>query len=650
MAISRIGTGRMALTMATQRRLSRLDILVLSAWCGLAGGVLEVGTRVVCKIIPSHRMYLMSRHFIWMAPLSNLLLFSGIGLLLALATKYWPRRGSWLFARLVCFLAILPVLIVMGPGIYPWAWAILAIGIALRLVPILERRMTQLRRWLMLSFLAVLGGVLVLAGGMLGGDWLKERRELSRPVPAGDSPNVLLIVLDTVRADHLSLYGYRRPTSPTLERLAKQGIRFDEVRATAPWTLPSHASMFTGRWPHELDVNWDTRLGTKFPTLAEYLGSHGYATAGFVANVMYCSSEFGLDRGFTHYEDYVLEPTTPLRMCYLGDLTLKTVARLGLTLSSSLGAYSFLPQTRSKFWRILANDPKLTANLINREFLGWLSQRREPARPFFAFLNYYDAHSPNLLPSGVPYRFGLQPRTEADAFVFDHWVELDKRMLPPYYKTLAQDCYDSCLGYLDEQLDELFGELKRRGVFDRTLVIVTSDHGEGLGEHDLFLHGESLYRNEIRVPLLIVLPGQDRSVLVNETVSLRDMPATIVDLTGLGTGTPFPGRSLARLWQGSRPEAPAPAEGVAISELAGPSPSDPNQGRSPIHRGAMASLAEGDFVYIRNDGDGSEELFNERDDPNEFDNRARLATAQAIKKRLRMRLDRIRAGHPGASE
>ena len=112
--------------MATAGRLGPLDVLVLSAWCGLAGGLLEAGTRVVCKILPSHRMYSMSRHFIWMAPLSNLLLFTGIGLFLALATKFWPRLGGWLFSRLVCFLAILPVLIVMSPRIYPWAWAILA--------------------------------------------------------------------------------------------------------------------------------------------------------------------------------------------------------------------------------------------------------------------------------------------------------------------------------------------------------------------------------------------------------------------------------------------------------------------------------------------------------------------------------------------
>ena len=172
---------------------------------------------------------------------------------------------------------------------------------------------------------------------MFGGDWLKERRELCRPLPPGDPPNVLLIVMDTVRADRLSLYGYHRPTSPALEALAKGGIRFDEARATAPWTLPSHASMFTGRWPHELDASWRTPLGTKFPTLAEYLGSRGYATAGFVANVEYCSSEFGLDRGFTHYEDYAFEPMTPLRLCFLGDVALKGVSRLGWMLSAHLG-------------------------------------------------------------------------------------------------------------------------------------------------------------------------------------------------------------------------------------------------------------------------------------------------------------------------
>jgi arylsulfatase A-like enzyme len=626
-------------TTATPRRLGPLDVLVLAAWCGLAGGLLEVGTRVVCKLLPEHRMYGMSRHFIWMGPLSSLLLISGVGLLLALATRCWPRRGAWLSARLAVFLAVLPVLFVVSSRIYPSAWVVVAIGISSRLVPIFERHPAEARRWLLWSFPALVSVVVILAGIMLGGDWLKERREESRPLPSGAPPNVLLIVMDTVRADHLSLYGYRLPTSPTLERLARRGIRFDEARATAPWTLPSHASMFTGRWPHELGVTWRVSPETKFTTLAEYLGSRGYATTGFVANLEYCSHEFGLDRGFAHYEDYVLEPLAPLRMCMLGDLVLKGLYHLGWNLSASLGAVPFLPHKDSPVWRILNGGPRLDADMINREFLGWLSRRREPERPFFAFLNYFDAHSSYMLPPGNPYRFGRPPKTDADVHVLVEWMTLDKLKLGPYYHNLARDCYDSCISHLDKKLGELFDELERRGILDHTLVIVTSDHGEGLGEHDLFFHGESLYRTEIRVPLLIVSPGQDRPANVSETISLRDLPATIVDLAGQGAGSPFPGRSLAGLWRDPHPTRLSAEGGGAISELPGPNPSDPNQGRAPIHRGALTSIAEADYVYIRNEGDGSEELFNQRDDPNEVDNRARSESARDIKERLRTQLD-----------
>jgi arylsulfatase A-like enzyme len=645
------GTGRTALTTVAQRRFSPLDVFVLSAWCGLAGGLLEVGTRVVCKSIgSSDQLYMMSRHFHWIAPLSSLLLFSAIGLILALLTKLWPRRGGWLFSRLICGLAILPLLMVSVPKIYPWAWALVALGIATHLVPIFEGRRNEVWRWLMPSFPALLGIVLVLGGFVLGADWLKVRREVSRPLPSGGSPNVLLIVLDTVRADRLSLYGYRRPTSTTLERLAKEGIRFDEARATAPWTLPSHASMFTGRWPHELGVAWHTPLSTKFPTLAEYLGSRGYATAGFVANTLYCSYDAGLDRGFSYYEDYIVQPMSPLRMCYLGNVMWKGAAYLGSTLTSSLSAGPFLAARDTAIWGILATDGKKNASSINRSFLDWLSRRVEPTRPFFAFLNYFDAHSVYLLPKGAPYRFGLQPRTEADAQVFNEWFYLDKLRLPPYYITLVQDCYDSCLGYLDERLGELFDELKRRGVLDNTVVIVTSDHGEGLGEHDLFFHGETLYRTEIHVPLLIMLPDQDRPVIVNDIVSLRDLPATIVDLIGQAMGAPFPGRSLARLWRDVRPGDPSLAGAGAFSELPSPNPYDPNQGRSPAHRGPLVSLAEGDFVYIRNEGDGTEEIFNERADPNEIDNRVGFEATQAVKERLRERLNQMRAGQRGAAD
>ena len=220
---------------------------------------------------------------------------------------------------------------------------IFCLGIASLLVPMLERHEIALRWSLLKTLPCLLGLVLVLAGFTFGRDWLKQRRETGRPLPSATSPNVLLIVLDTVRADHMSLYGYGRATTPVLERLAKQGIRFDQARATAPWTLASHASIFTGRWPHELAVKWLTPLGGNSPTLAEYLGSHGYATAGFVANTFYCSYDTGLDRGFTHYEDYDLERLGPFRTARLVDLSLTTISEMGRRLSESFDAGPFRP-------------------------------------------------------------------------------------------------------------------------------------------------------------------------------------------------------------------------------------------------------------------------------------------------------------------
>ena len=225
------------------------------------------------------------------------------------------------------------------------------------------------------------------------------------------------------------------------------------------------------------------------------------------------------------------------------------------------------------------------------------------------------------------------------------WGDLDKLDLAPVLSDPGPDAYDNCLAYLDRQLGELFDELQRRGELDRTLVVVTSDHGEGLGEHDLFDHGESLYRSEIGVPLLIVAPAatRPRGRVVSETVSLRNLPATIVNLIGLGADSPFPGRSLAKPWRKSSSDPDPVAIDGAISELTGPNPSDPNQGRSPARRGPLISLAEGDFVYIRNEGDGVEELFNERDDPLELSNRAGVEAMQPVLKHLRESLDRYRA-------
>ena len=197
------------------------------------------------------------------------------------------------------------------------------------------------------------------------------------------------------------------------------------------------------------------------------------------------------------------------------------------------------------------------APTINRGFLDWFARRLEPGRPFFVFLNYFDAHTPYKLPEGAPTRFARMAETrDEQEIIYDIWSKIDKTTLPRRYVALAGDCYDNCLAYLDERLGELFDDLQRRGVLDRTWVVITADHGEGLGEHGLFEHGMSLYSTEIRVPLLILAPsGSQTGGVVRDPVSLRELPATIVDLIGLGNGTPFPGRSLASLWRDSSPGA-----------------------------------------------------------------------------------------------
>ena len=406
--------------------------------------------------------------------------------------------------------------------------------------------------------------------------------------------------------------------------------------------------MFTARLPHELNVKWKTSLGRNFPTLAEYLGSHGYATAGFVANTQYCSYDTGLDRGFTRYDDYLtdIKHLRPLRTAILFDLVFDGISKLYLGLSSN----RYDPALR---W-FLAPDRK-DAGAINREFTSWLSQRHDERRPFFAFLNYYDAHSPYLPPEGTRFRFGKGPRTLVDLMVLvELWKTIDKLKLSQHFINLVQDSYDNCIAYLDARLEQLFDDLQRRGLLERTVVIITADHGEEMGDHTLFEHGESLYRPEIHVPLLVLLPsGAYSPGVVRQTVSLRDLPATIVDLAGVAAGSPFPGRSLATLWRDSTPAAP-PGDGdlldAAVSELSEPSPTNPSLGRSPAARGPLISIADDKYVFIRNEGDGKEELYNQQLDPAEVVNLIESEARQPLVRRLRQRLNDLKATPPGATQ
>ena len=308
----------------------------------------------------------------------------------------------------------------------------------------------------------------------------------------------------------------------------RDGVRFEHVLSTAPWTLASHATMFTGRYPHELSADWLTALDATYPTLAEGLSARGYAAAGFVANMWYCSYETGLARGFSHYEDY-------------------PISAAHVMLSSSLGhLLSGTHSLRNKLSR-------KSAETVNAEFLEWLNRRRD-SRPYFVFLNYMDAHEPYQPPAGFDNIYS----TPGDAALIRDLNDASASpKLMPEARRAAIGEYDESITYLDYELGRLFTELKRRGRWDRTLVVITADHGEEFGERGLYFHGNSLYRASLEVPLLLRLPGvvpAGRSI--GAQVSLRDLAATVLALSG---GRPeLPGRSLARYWTARPPNRGEP--------------------------------------------------------------------------------------------
>ena len=572
------------------RRSGSLRILFLSAWCGLVAGLFETGITILRKrYVDLNHANGVSGHFVWLVPVVNLVTFVIIGVILSLVVRH-GRRAQWMATRALGTLALLPPFWAAFPRIYAPAGLLLMMGVASRLVPALERRATGLARVVWLSFPAAACLVMILAAWCWGANRLEKWRAESRPLPPPFAPNVLLIVLDTVGAGHLSLCGYDRLTSTTIDEMAMSGICFERAQSTAPWTLPSHASMFTGRWPHELSAGWLTPLDARFPTVAEYLGARGYRTAGFAANLEYCTSDTGLARGFTTYRDFIYPELAVFHLAVVVDRLLDGILAVESFCTNEL-ELPFLKVPAELVWHLFKQDRKEAA-VVNREFLDWLSERQRNERPFFAFLNFFDAHCTYDLPASGIHRFGVAWKSERDMDVIRDWVSTQKRMPTEREITLARDAYDNCVADLDEQLGQLLDELERRAILERTWVIITGDHGENFSEHrGVFLHGTTVFQTECHVPLLIIPPGGAPSqTVVREPVSLRDIAATIVGLSGFEAGSPFPGDSLARFWNAPTRGTPPDRTGRSpvLVELA-PQEGSLKPGPRAIQRPALAA-------------------------------------------------------------
>jgi arylsulfatase A-like enzyme len=642
-----VASGKVTAADALPRRRTNELFLLLPVWCGLAAGLLEVGTIVVRKAaFDANQLYGMTRHFVWLVPLTDLGIFVAIGAFGSLIRLAWPRLGPFLVARVLCAMMLLPVLLIAVPRIYAGAWLILALGVAAWLVPRLEARRNRVRPLIEASFPAALAAVVCLAASPWMSDWLVRSRADSRPFPPAGSSNVVLVVLDTVAAGHLSLHGYPRATSSTLVELAGHGTAFDSAIAPASWTLASHATIFTGRWLHELSVGWLSPLDQTHLTLAEYLGARGYATAGFVANTSYCARDTGLGRGFTHYDDYILPELSGLKTAVVVNRALASFRSIAWAITARPEC-GWLRPYAERITAAFVGDRKGAA-VVNREFLKWLETRAQPERPFFAFLNYFDAHVPYQLPPGRLHRFSDAADDQSHGALIERWGDLDKVRLPARDIATAVDAYDDCIADLDEQLGKLVDELARRGTLDRTWLVITSDHGESFGEHKgVFCHGTSLYRTELHVPLLFIPPaGQASGRVIKDAVSLRDLPATIVDILGLGIEAPFLGASLARYLSNTPAVVPQPPDSsrAALAELVPGDAAYRDSYGLPEKTWPMSAINNGEWSYIRTEGKLREELYHLSIDAYEQRNLLHDPAAQAALGRLRQALSGLTGG------
>jgi len=379
--------------------------------------------------------------------------------------------------------------------------------------------------------------------------------------------NVVLVTLDTTRADRIGCYGDPTATTPNLDRLAAEGVRFARATSPAPMTLPAHTSILTGKYPpgHGVRDNGLYALAQEQQTLAEILKAEGYATAAAIAGFPLVAA-YGLDQGFDLYDDRLARPRDRL----------------------------FGPGGQPQA-QVFGHHRR--GALVNEVMLPWLE--RHAGGPFFAWLHYYDPHHP-------------------------------REPLPPYDQLHADDPYAAEIAYADECLGAVLDRLQALGLWECTLIVVTADHGEGLGDHRESTHSYLVYEATQHVPLIVRAPDGRRGAVVDDPVSLVDIAPTVLDLLGLEQRPAMQGQSLVALLAG----APAPARPLYAETL---SP------RLSHGWGELRALYQGRWKYIHGP---RPELYDLAADPGELANL--VAAEPALAERLQAELASFLASHAAA--
>ncbi len=385
----------------------------------------------------------------------------------------------------------------------------------------------------------------------------------SKPVP----PSFLVITIDTTRADRLGCYGYARDTSPTIDALAASGVRFDFAIAQSATTPVACASLLTGRYPYNHGLRTmhgraHNRLDAEVRTLQGRLGELGYATAGFVS-AFPASSWYGLDRGFDVFDESFLSQRQP-----------------------EIGADGSVETVRSQ-----RNASETTVRL-----LPWL--RENAMRPFFVWLHYFDPHDVTFVP----------PDSIRERFV--------SGTAAPGSKEHLSDTYDSEIFFADLHVRAVLDELERLGARERTVVVVTADHGEGLGDHDWWGRG-ILYQEQIRVPLIFNGPSVQKGLVIAEPVEHVDLAPTVLEMAGaVPDPDDFDGRSLAAVLRSGRTTARSRAVFSEVHNILAFAPGAEQRVRSEMYSIIRMPLK---LIHVARDA-SQDELYDLAADPHEARN------------------------------
>jgi len=441
----------------------------------------------------------------------------------AKAESSWLRTtaGTLLLGSAACYLYLgWIMLFVLLPGergtvgyqLVVWGGAAVLVVASLLVVVLLNR--AGRRRWRGAPLATWCGAAAVLVLAAMPG--FGRQRALAvggpaiAPTPGRPRSNVVLVTLDTLRVDYLGCYGHPWIRTPVCDALAADGVAFDQAIAQAPSTAPSHASIFTSVYPFDHGTENGKPMVRGLVTLADVLRANGYETAAFTSSTTTRSINSGLQQGFDTYDD-------------------------SLVAWSSLFARDEFQQLIFLYLIGIAHHSQVRGEVVSDRAIRWLDQRRTD-RPFFAWLHYFDPHTPYGSPP--PFR-GTYAGKAADG-------------LP---MAADRERYAEDVSYADHQLGRFLGALRQRGLYDDTLILVASDHGEAFGEmHDGVSetrHGRYLYDTTQRVPL-IVKPAGTRGMArrAGEQVELVDLAPTVLSLLRIDIPAQFVGKPLDELLDG----------------------------------------------------------------------------------------------------